>query len=272
MTVNLELSGERMIEEEYRGSLGGYIIYLMHSASYRLAKGYCSGKRVLDLGCGSGYGAARIADVAKQVAAVDVSAEAIAHADEHYVRPNLSFSRIEADAPLPFVAASFDVVLSFQVIEHVSDDAAYLHEAARVLTRQGVLILITPDRENRLLPWQKPWNRWHVREYDSLQLRALVDHDFDIRSVLKMGARSDVAEIELRRYRRLKWLTLPFTLPFIPDVARRAGLNWLHRFRNRRPEIRMSHEPEFGEESIEFSESVAKSLNLVLIATPRAGT
>ena len=270
MTMELEPTGERVIEEHYRRSLGGYVIYLMHAASYRLAEPYCRDRRVLDLGCGSGYGSARIAAFAKQVHAVDISAAAIAYASEKYKScANLSFAQIKPDAPLPLRDASFDVVLSFQVIEHVYDDQVYLSEASRVLQKDGVLILITPDRRHRLLPRQKPWNRWHLREYGATGLRKLVERDFDVQRALLMGARPDVAQIELRRYRRLKWLTLPFTFPFLPEAWRRAGLDWLHLVRGDGSTGEMlASEPDFGEEVIEFAASVPSSLNVVLIANP----
>lgn len=271
MVAELEPTGERLIEEHYRRSLGGYVIYLMHAASYRLAEPYCRDRRVLDLGCGSGYGSAQIAEVATHVHAVDIAADAVAYAREHYSsRTNVSFARITPDAPLPLADASFDVVLSFQVIEHVHDDRAYLREAARVLTKDGILILITPDRRYRLLPRQKPWNRWHLREYGAAELRSLVERDFDVLRGLQMGARPDVAEVELRRYRRLKWLTLPFTASFLPEVWRRAGLDWLHSLRRDKSAGQVLAAPlDFGEEVIEFSESVRSSLNLVFIANPR---
>ncbi len=270
MPTKLEPTGERLIEQHYRSSLAGYVIYLMHAASYRLAERYCRDKRVLDLGCGSGYGAARIAEVARDVHAVDISSEAVAYATEHYSRVNLSFAQIEPDRPLPLADASFDVVLSFQVIEHVHDDSGYVREAARLLATGGILILITPDRKNRLFPRQKPWNRWHLREYSAAQLRELVERDLVVSDVLQMGARADVAEIELRRYRRLKWLTLPFTLPFLPEAWRRAGLDWLHRLRGEaKVGESMSSEPAFGEETIEFVANAPSSLNLVIIASPR---
>src|SRR3546814_14268249 len=96
---------------------------------------------------------------------MDVAGYAIAYAKSHYTNENLHFLKVQADSPLPYPAASFDVVLSFQVIEHVLDDDAYLREARRILKPGGTLVVITPDRKNRLLPGQKPWNRWHVREY-----------------------------------------------------------------------------------------------------------
>lgn len=268
MRTKLEPTGERMIEEAYHHSLGGYVIYLLHSASYELAEKYCKGKRVLDLGCGSGYGASRIASYALSVQAVDVSAEAVAFSSEHYPRENLSFLTIEPDASLPFPDESFDVVLSFQVIEHVVDDSAYLKEAARVLTKNGVLILITPDRKHRLLPLQKPWNRWHIREYGMTELRSLVSERFKIDRALEMGMRSDVAQIELKRYRLLKWVTLPFTLPFISEKIRQYSLNWIHKMRGERNiSSAGALTPSFGTEVVELSEQANHSLNLVIVAS-----
>lgn len=124
MKINLEPTGERAIEDAYRGSLGAYTIYAMHGASYRFVQDLCADKCVLDLGCGSGYGSHRIAAVAREVQGVDVAADAVAYAQQKYRHPGLSFRQIIAGQPLPFADGYFDVVLSFQVIEHVHDDNA----------------------------------------------------------------------------------------------------------------------------------------------------
>ena len=228
MNNNINITGERLVETQYRYSLGGYVIYLMHAASYHFAEKYCQGMRVLDLGCGSGYGAGAIAEHAKEVYAVDVSTEAIEYARNNYKRKNLNFCTINPEEKLPFPDWSFDVVLSFQVIEHVEEDANYLAEAERVLKNDGILIIITPDRKNRLFSGQRPWNRWHKREYSEKQITQLVNERFDIVSLLQMGALPHVASVETNRYRFLKWLTLPFTFPGVPEKWRQLGLNMIH--------------------------------------------
>lgn len=273
MKKGLELTGERMIEDAYHQTLGGYVIYLLHAASYQFAEKFCADRRVLDLGCGSGYGASWIAKVASSVHAVDISEEAVRYAAEHYARTNLEFSRIDPDRSLPFQDKSFDVVLSFQVIEHVVDHHAYLAEAARVLKADGVLVLITPDRKHRLLPMQRPWNRWHLREYGMAELCSIVEARLEIKQALEMGARADVAMVELDRYRKLKWIMLPFTLPVFPEVFRRAALDFIHRLKGGAKAIAMEAKAyPFGVEVIDISEKVDGSLNLVIVAGPkRAG-
>lgn len=264
----MDVTGERMIEDGYQDTAAAQAIWLMHEASYAFAVPYCAGRRVLDLGCGSGYGAARIAAVASSVEAVDVSEEAVAYAQRRYPRDNVRYSTIVPDAPLPFADGQFDVVLSFQVIEHVQDDVGYLREAARVLAPRGTLVLITPDRRHRLLPGQRPWNRWHLREYSGDVLARLVEREFAVERALRMDAAPAIAGLELRRYRLLKWVTLPFTLPGMPEAWRRWGLDLLHHFK--REGTGAPADPTLGVHDVKFVDSTARSLNLLFVGRKAA--
>ncbi|MEN1929595.1 class I SAM-dependent methyltransferase [Luteimonas sp. MJ250] len=265
--MNLEPTGERMILEHYKSSPEDYVIYLLHIATYDFAEQYTAGKRVLDYGCGSGYGAARIARNAAHVTAVDVAQDAVDYARSQHQADNLRFDRIDPTRPLPFADASFDTVLSFQVFEHVQDTSGYLSEIRRVLTPGGRLVLVTPDRSTRLLPLQKPWNRWHLKEYDSAGLRRRVERYFPSVETLHMSGRRDVIDIELRRCNRLRWLALPFTLPFIPDRARVAMLNAVHAVRDRGAKPTQALEFDFDESVISIGKDLSPSLNLIIVAT-----
>lgn len=272
MNIGLEPTGERLIEDAYADSVGAYVIYLMHAASYSHVESLCRGQRVLDLGCGSGYGAHRIAGVASSVVGGDVATDAIAFARRRYQADNLTFQTIPQAGPLPFDDACFDVVLSFQVIEHVEDVDRYLGEAHRVLRPGGTLVVITPDRRHRLLPRQKPWNRWHLKEYSRQELEHVVARRFEVQKSLRMGAPDSVAQHEIRRYRLLKWATLPVTLPFVPESLRRLGLNAMHSLRPKRAAVAADSQSArevdygFGQEAFEISEDPPNSLNLVLTA------
>jgi SAM-dependent methyltransferase len=261
-------TGERVVIEHYRSTPEQYLIYLFHKVSYRFAGPYTEGREVLDYGCGSGYGSAEIAADAAQVTGVDVSHEAIEHARTHFSAPRLEFAPIEAERPLPFPDHSFDTVLSFQVIEHVRDPARYLSEVRRVLRPGGHLVLTTPDRRTRLLPAQRPWNRWHDTEYSDRVLRRTLAPHFNQIEMLGMTGRQDIIELELRRTRRAKWLMLPATLPLYPDRLRIRLLEQVQRLRAVRASgsALESRSYDFDESALCIASGAWPSVNHVVVA------
>lgn len=265
--MKLEPTGERMIMEHYKSSAEDYVIYLLHIATYRYAEQFTRGKRVLDFGCGSGYGSAQIAGTATHVIAVDVAEEAVDYARARFARDNLIFHTIDPSSRLPFVDSSFDTVLSFQVFEHVTDPSHYLAEIRRVLAPQGRLMLVTPDRSTRLLPLQRPWNRWHVHEYGKRELAATVARHFDRVEVLGMTAKPEMIDIELQRCNKIKWMTLPFTLPVMPDRWRVAALNFVHRVRGEGARTGAAHDYPFTADDVRIAADAAPSVNLVVLAS-----
>jgi SAM-dependent methyltransferase len=260
-------TGERLVEESYQASLEDYVIYLMHLAAYRFAESYTMGKRVLDYGCGTGYGAALLAHTAASVCAVDVAKDAIAFAQAKYSAPNLTFTSIAVDGPVPAQNASFDTVLSFQVIEHIHVPDLYLREARRVLAPDGTLLVVTPDRANRLLPGQRPWNRWHVREFNGRSLEELLRRHFSRVEMQRMSGRPELAQVELRRWRKTKWLTLPLTLPIWPDRVRVGFLNIVHAMRPKGEQHQAARTFPFDLSAIHIAPEAVPSLNLVAAAT-----
>lgn len=224
-------TSERVVVADYCSTAEQYLIYLFHKASYQFARPYVTRRRVLDFGCGTGYGAAEIAADADEVVAVDIEPEAVRHARDNFEAPNLIFQTVAAGRPLCFPDRSFDTVLSFQVIEHVSEPNRYLDEIRRVLRPGGHLVLTTPDRRTRLLPGQRPWNCWHVTEYSGRSLHRRLAPHFSRVELLGMTGRRDVIDLELRRARRAKWLTLPVTLPLYPDRFRVQLLKQVQRLR-----------------------------------------
>lgn len=264
--MRTEATGERIIVDQYQSSIEDYVIYLMHIAAYRFAEPFVRGRRVLDYGCGSGYGIASLAELAGEVHGVDVADEAIGYARRHYQRSNLNFELVEVGKPLPFADTTFDVVLSFQVLEHIRDTDRYLSEVRRVLAPGGYLLLVTPDRTNRLLPMQRPWNRWHVDEYDERTLQGALAQYFERIDIQHMTGRLDVIGVELHRWRKLKWLTLPATLPLMPDSLRLLMLNALHAVRRAAPQGASKGQTAFDESAISIGSGLEPSLNLVAIA------
>jgi len=129
---------ERMVPEQAHAR-----IFWEHVARYRFAKDFVNGKRVLDIACGDGYGAAALAKAgAASVAGVDISSEACEQARRKYGLD----TRVGDAQAIPLPDQSIDVVVSFETIEHVDDPAVFLRECARVLVPEGLLIVSTPNR------------------------------------------------------------------------------------------------------------------------------
>jgi ubiquinone/menaquinone biosynthesis C-methylase UbiE len=135
----IEFTGERVVPGEVNADL-----WAEHFARYAFASRFAGGKRVLDLGCGTGYGTAELSNRARMVVGIDNSADAIAYARAHYAPPNTRWLQAHA-AALP-VAASFDLITAFEVIEHLSDWPALLTEARRVLAPDGLFLVSTPNK------------------------------------------------------------------------------------------------------------------------------
>jgi SAM-dependent methyltransferase len=126
MSDELEFTGERFVP-----GVAGEIWY-EHWHRYHFAAPLVAGREVLDVACGAGYGSALLARSAAKVTGADLSAAAIAHACSRYADiPNLAFRQADC-AALPFADASFDAVVSFETIEHITTQEGFLDEVRRV--------------------------------------------------------------------------------------------------------------------------------------------
>lgn len=132
-------------------------IVALHAKRYEFALPQVEG-RVLDAATGVGYGAALLAERAQHVIGVDIDRDAVAYARERYRRSNLEFCEMDVTA-LAFDDRSFDVVVSFETIEHLDDPEAAVREAARVLRDDGTYFVSTPRAEATTHDPENPFHR-----------------------------------------------------------------------------------------------------------------
>jgi SAM-dependent methyltransferase/uncharacterized protein YoxC len=180
--TELENTGERFLP----GATNSAEIAYDHLTRYRLAERYVSGKSAIDLGCGAGYGTYSLAKVARRILGVDLSMEAIFHAAERYQAPNLRYE-VGNVVSLPYEDESFQVAVSFEVIEHLEHPEALLLEAKRLLKKDGVFVVSTPNKQtysnnrNRV-------NLYHLKEMYPLELQEVLERYFEYVQIYWQGS------------------------------------------------------------------------------------
>ena len=183
---------------------------------------------VLEIGTGTGYGIDIIAPHAEHFTTLDK----FRSPDLGELPTNVEF--VEATVPpLPFADESFDYVVSFQVIEHIRRDKAFVAEVHRVLKPGGRFIVSTPNR-----PMSLTRNPWHVREYTAAQLRELLAEfsEVNMRGVSgndKVWAyyeknRESVHRIMRFDILRMQWWLPAWLLRLPYDVMNRLNRRRLH--------------------------------------------
>ena len=188
----MALTGERTVpglaEENYW--------FRRHEVVYRRLADRCIDRDVLEAGSGEGYGADLIADIARRVIGLDYDESAVAHVRARYPRVDMRQGNL-AELPLP--TASVDVVVNFQVIEHLWDQRQFVAECLRVLRPGGVLLISTPNRITFSPGRDTPVNPFHTRELNALELTELLESaGFNIEGVYGVFHGPRLAELDAR--------------------------------------------------------------------------
>lgn len=154
---------------------------LFHIDRYELAANYLRSKNIerlaiLDAACGTGYGS----DILKkampqQIIGVDICSDTIKYANSKYGSKQCMFKVSNVMELNKFKNKAFDAVVSFETIEHIDQPIAFLKSVSRVLKRQGILIISTP-------------NKWgltndHKFDYDYELLKEHLERFFSIEDI-----------------------------------------------------------------------------------------
>lgn len=185
--------------------------FAQHLSPYLFIKEHIKGKKVLEIGCGDGYGSAYLAKFAQEVVGVDYDSQTILAAKCKYKADNLVFYDMNATG-LQFPDSIFDAICSFQVIEHVPEDLLlkYLSESKRVLRQGGALFLSTLNLKHSMKDkgtlYKK--NPAHCREFTLSELRDLLAIVFVVDEIYGLHETK-----KYKFYHRLKKLGLFNFLP-----------------------------------------------------------
>lgn len=165
-------------------------IILMETASrFKFASNFVKDKIVLNAGCGTAYGLDYLSS-ARRIINIDISKDAI-----NYARAK-DFSTVTSDflvmdvAEMGFKRGIFDVVISFEVIEHVKNYSKYLKEVYHVLKNGGLYIMSTPNKKTYSLGESRSENIFHVKEFTFIELKNVLERQFKKASIMgqKRGA------------------------------------------------------------------------------------
>jgi SAM-dependent methyltransferase len=167
----LPFTGERFVP----GTHGE--IWIEHWHRYHFASRWVEGKRVLDLACGEGYGAALLARRAASVTGVDVSQQAIDHAKRAYAKLANAEFHVGSCTKIPAPDNSFDVAVSFETIEHIREQEEFLAELARVVKPDGILVISCPNKAE-YTDKRGTQNEFHLKELYREEFGELVRRRF----------------------------------------------------------------------------------------------
>jgi GT2 family glycosyltransferase/SAM-dependent methyltransferase/glycosyltransferase involved in cell wall biosynthesis len=149
-----------------------------HKQRYQSILKLVEGKSVLDIASGEGYGSSMLASVASQVSGVDINPELVDHATKKYGKENTRFFHGSATS-IPLEANTVDVVVSFETLEHISEQAQrqFILEVKRVLKPGGTFFVSTPNKKNYTERYDHH-NEFHVHELSRVEFEGLLKSRF----------------------------------------------------------------------------------------------
>lgn len=179
--------------------------------AYVVAQDYIKGD-VLEVGCGEGRGVQTLIGRSKTFTAVDKIQPVIETLQKRF--PTGRFMSMNIPPLSSLTDNAYDVVVSFQVIEHIRNDSLFLKEIHRVLKPGGTALVTTPNRKMSLSR-----NPWHIREYLPSELETLA-HKF-FREVTMKGITGNAKVMDyyqenkksVERFTRWDFLNLQHRLP-----------------------------------------------------------
>jgi 2-polyprenyl-3-methyl-5-hydroxy-6-metoxy-1,4-benzoquinol methylase len=145
--------------------------FVNHLRVYQHIRQFVNGREILDVGCGVGYGTSLLSRTASRAVGIDISLDAIKEAYRFY--PECEFLQMDAQ-DLEFPNESFDVVISTENFEHLSDQRKHISELSRIIRYDGLVFIATPNPELSI----GLNNPFHFKENTYIELKELLSAKF----------------------------------------------------------------------------------------------
>lgn len=200
--------------------------FARHEVVYRAIAPHVTGLRVVDCGCGEGYGTNLLAGNAKMVTGLDRATHAVREAQQKYSKENISFRPSNFEGALPLGSQSCDAISCCQVIEHIVQAKGLLEEFRRILTSRGWAVLSTPNR-NTFSPTGDMLDPYHVCEYSREEFHQLLSRVFPVVRVYALTGNTtvlDYLERDMKTIRRIVRLDILRARRWLPMQIKR----WLY--------------------------------------------
>ena len=144
----------------------------LHDAGYRAVAERLGDGPLLDIGCGQGFETVTFIGPNRPVVGADYSAEATRTATASYGSAGLKVAQMDA-FNLGFLTGSFSSVCSSHLIEHFTDPEPHVAEMARVVSDDGAVYILTP---NKPADFENPF---HLHLFERDELRTMLERHFD---------------------------------------------------------------------------------------------
>lgn len=177
--------------------------------------------KILEIGCGIGSVVFELSKQGHDITGVDISREAIAYGLKKYDDIKL---QVQAAEVLPYEDQSFDIVLSFDLFEHIAQIDRHVSEVSRVLRAGGYYLFQTPNKYSNVIfetltKKSLKWRRAHPSLHTPGQLKRRLDkRGFDVRFV-KMNPINEFTIKKLKKlgpvgsiFRHINFCRLPLVL------------------------------------------------------------
>ncbi len=167
----IKFTGERMIPKFNLGAA----FYYEHLARYLFSSQFIKKKIILDIGCGAGYGSYLLSKYGdpKKIFAIDISKEAIDYAKYRYKTKNINYRIDDAQKLKSIKNKSIDVAISFELIEHLKNQDAFLTQVKRIIKNNGIFITSTPNKYT-----YPKGNPYHIKELSPVEFKKLLNKYF----------------------------------------------------------------------------------------------